>query len=343
VVVVWEQIRERHAGGVIESAARRPDGTWSKPITVSRTSGLAQDPEIAMDDAGEAVVVWEVFVDVGDRVIQSATRAPGGAWSAPIGLTARGEESEGPGIVMSDAGEAIVSWDTVFGRHLSRDIIKTASRPPGGPWSAPIELAETRAFEIFDQEIAISPTGEAIAIWERVTERPGPESALIQSASRPVGGTWSAPTDITARGSPTLDIPVIAIGPSGEAVAVWTHSVGQMHSSSHHVLIQSASHAPGGVWSAPVNIFRAHVFELPNPTIAIDAAGDAVAVWQDEQAAIQSASRSPLGAWSAATTLYRERGNQTLFPEIATTPGGEAVAVWETPAGIQSTFRTFGG
>jgi hypothetical protein len=329
VLAVWAHFQGGHEA-VAQSAARRPDGTWSAPITLSRTSGEVQRPAIAIDDAGEAIAVWEVFE--GDRIVQSATRATTGTWSAPISLTPKGMESGGSEIAMNDAGEAVVLWDTRLARSL-REVTKTTFHSPGGTWSAPVKVVEGRVAEIAPA-IAISPTGEAIVIWERFRERSGREYSRIESASHPAGGAWSKPTNLAGKGGPSFEAPAIAIGPDGEAVAVWTRSIGPLRTS-----IQSASRLPGSAWTSPVDVYQAHAYELPHLAVAIDAAGDTVAVWQEEQKAIQSASRSPTGVWSDVSNLVRP--GQTLFPQIDISPAGEAAAIWDG-SGIQSAFGTFG-
>ncbi len=64
--------------------------------------------------------------------------------------------------------------------------------------------------------------------------------------------------------------------------------------------------------------------------MAVDGAGDVVAVWsrlEGTDTIAQAAFRSSGGAWESADDLS-EAGGDATEPQIAVDPGGGAVAVW---------------
>ena len=81
-------------------------------------------------------------------------------------------------------------------------------------------------------QIAIDAAGDAAAVWEHSNGT----NTIIQSASRPVGGAFSAPIDLSVAGQNALE-PQIAIDAAGNAVAVWQRSDGT------NGIIQTASTA----------------------------------------------------------------------------------------------------
>jgi hypothetical protein len=94
-------------------------------------------------------------------------------------------------------------------------------------------------------------------------------------------------------------------------------------------LAASAEAAP--VWLASVNLSEAG-FTGESPQVALDAHGDATAVWGHGGGgnyAVQTAVRLAGGAWQAPITLS-EAGVDASGAQIAVDPEDDAVAVWET-------------
>ena len=87
--------------------------------------------------------------------------------------------------------------------------------------------------------------------------------------------------------------------------------------------VQASVLAPGGTWSAPVTVAPAGV----NPQVAVDAAGDAVALWTtgSSNAPVQAAILRAGGTWSAPLTL-----GTGVTPNLAVNPAGAILAGWTT-------------
>jgi hypothetical protein len=295
-VAVWEHSTRR--GVVIESASRPAGGTWSAPSVLSLRVQNSFRPRIAIDGAGEAIVLWERPADK-NSIIESASRPPGGVWSAPTVLSEK-EKAAGvspanqePQIAVNASGEAVAAWKQTDGGDSF--VIESASRPAGGVWSTPTVLSPEGRIgsSVVISRVLIAAAGEAVAVWQRFDR-----DVSIESASRPPGGAWSAPTVITEtrygsltvhRGS--LTVPRVAMNAGGEVIAVWRH----IHPRGRNDPgIQSASRPPGGAWSAPTAITAKRGINAPR--VAIDGAGEAIAVWEGftgKASVIESASRPP--------------------------------------------------
>ena len=63
----------------------------------------------------------------------------------------------------------------------------------------------------------IDPQGSATAVWRRSNGA----NFIVQGATRPAGGPWQAPVDLSAVGQSTAD-PQVAVDPTGRATAVWS-------------------------------------------------------------------------------------------------------------------------
>ena len=85
--------------------------------------------------------------------------------------------------------------------------------------------------------------------------------------------------------------------------------------------VQASFLAPGGTWSTPVTVAPAGV----NPQVAMDAAGDAVALWttSGSSAPVQAAILRAGGTWSAPVTL-----GKGVTPNLAVSTAGAILAGW---------------
>ena len=308
-VAVWQGLVARNV--MIQSASRLPGGAWSRPVDVSTKGGDSTSPRIAIDTAGRAVAVWQRYT--GGTVAQSASLRPGGAWSRPVNLSKKGQEALGPQVAVDAAGEAVAVWRTVNGNV----VLQSASRRPRGAWSAPAGVSK-KGEEVASPQVAIDAGGEAVVVWERILDG---NTHSVRSAVRSPRGAWSRPVGLGRKGRDGT-APEVAIGASGEAVAVW-------EGRGSHTIIESAARPPGGNWSAPAELSAGGRNAL-RPQVALDAAGEAVAIWQrydGKNTIIESAARLPGAAWPPATPVS-EAGKYAVEPQIAVTPAGEAVAVW---------------
>ena len=229
-----------------------------------------------------------------------ASAAPG--WSRPMNVSEAmsiGEES--PLVNVDSTGNATAVWRRYRGGKL---IYESAVRQPGGPWSTP-----SRFFggleDAYGLQIAVDPPGNETAIWGR---RVG-HSGVVQSATRSVGGSWSAPVTLSASGA--FDA-LVAAGPEGNVTAVWLLE----REEGWRSVVQSATRSAGGIWSAPVTLSPPRK-AARSPQIALDPQGGATVVWEEEYSgAIESSTRSSDGSWSAPVALTAT-GVRAVWPQVA--------------------------
>jgi hypothetical protein len=160
--------------------------------------------------------------------------------------------------------------------------------------------------------------GDAVAVWQRSNG----SNTIIESASRPVGSSWGAATDLSAPGQNAKD-PQLRVGAGGQAIAVWRRYDGSDYR------IQAAERAPSGSWSPPVDL-SAPGESAEEPEIAVGPQGTAVAVWQRSNGTntiVQAAVRPPGGPWGAAADLSSS-GDDASEPTVAVLANGEAIALW---------------
>src|SRR5262249_5276647 len=97
--------------------------------------------------------------------------------------------------------------------------------------------------------------------------------ALFCASAALAAPVWLPGPDFSVPGTNSSE-PQLAINPAGEAVAVWKRSDGT------NEIVETASRPPGGNWSQPKPLSTsAKLGVRPEPEVAIDPAGEAVAVW----------------------------------------------------------------
>ena len=278
----------------------------------------------AIGPQGEAIVVWDIYNGAHD-VVQAAVRPEvGGAWQAPVDLSDTGHEAYAPQIAIDYSdGEAIAAWESYNGAQRHRPG-RGARRKPAAPGRRP-STSPTRAMTPTRCRSPLNGKGEAIAVWELNNG----SAILAQAAARPeAGGAWQAPVSLS-EGSGLAYRPQVAVNDEGEAVVAWTRRGG----GSEKVQVSVRAQAGGG-WTAPATLASGPSNIDPfEATVAIDAHGDAVAVWalldQSYNETI-SASVRPAGAegWGVSARLSGV-GDYAEEPRVAIGPQGEAIAVLE--------------
>ncbi|HST38258.1 MAG TPA: hypothetical protein VLK58_02050, partial [Conexibacter sp.] len=283
--------------------------------------------DVGLDAAGNAVAVWTA--NGPDRVTQAATRPLGGAWSAPVTLSPEGEEGGWePELAVGADGVAVAVWSSVHHSELwTRQIVLAASREPGGQWSEPVALSDEEGIAIsYQPEVVVDSEGNATAIWSEETE----DAPVVRTRTRPRGGDWSAPVDLTD--SFVGWEPQLAVAADGEVTAVWNLRGVPEYAGG---IIQSKRRPGGGAWSAEPDDLSSGDERAVEPRVAVGGDGEAVAVWHsdtnDEPAvrAVRAARRSAGGGWAAAVDLARGDPG-ALLPQVAIDAEGTATAVWES-------------
>ncbi len=269
VTAVWLLEREEGRRSVVQSATRSAGGIWSAPVTLSPPRKAARSPQIALDPQGGATAVWE---EEYSGAIESSTRSSGGSWSAPVTLSTNGVAAAWPQVAVDSQGNATAVWaGAISGGRMQSRRIQTATRPAGGTWSAPVSISTAGHRHVQDPQIAVSPQGEATAIWQRSNG----SYLVVQGASRPAGGGWLRAVDITTghgRGGQHLRL---VVDSWGNATAIWE---GYDTRPGPNFAIQAAKHPPGGAWSRPTDISR-WTTGLGEPQIAVDPQGRSTAIW----------------------------------------------------------------
>ena len=306
---------------------RPASGNWGPNVRVNDDAGTAYQyyPSIAVDASGNAYAVWNDWRN-GNMDIYFSYRPVGGTW----GVNVRVNDDAGtawqdrPSIAVDPGGNAYAVWEDY--RNGNGDIY-FSYRPLGGNWGPNVRVNDDAgtAYQWLPS-IAVDADGSAYAVWNDY--RNDYYGGDIYFSYRPLGSNWGANVRVKDdAGTAGQDRPSIAVDPGGNAYAVW-----EDYRNGSDIYF---SYRPlGGKWGANVRVNddagAAYQWE---PSIALDATGNAYAVWVDYRNSnddIYFSYRPVGGTWGANVRVNDHAGASWQWrPSIAVDPGGNAYAVWE--------------
>lgn len=234
-------------------------GTWAPAVGL--TSYAYSQLELSVSPGGQVLLVWDVSFDVGYGV--AATVGAGGRWETPkvVGRSREGADYfTKPREVAAVIGDraAAVAWQ--YSVH-GNGIIEATVRPSGGAWEAPVDISFTDG-QAFAPALAIDGGGNVLAAWDANVD--------IEGSTRRAGSaSWDRPVVI----SPSTGAPVLQTSARGDAVALWS-------SGSSSSAVQAARKQVASATWGPTSEIAVPAGRIGSVDVAIDAAGDAIAIWE---------------------------------------------------------------
>jgi len=215
----------------------------------------------------------------------------------------------------------------------------TALAAPG--WQPPVDLTAPDQWTTKGPDVGINEHGDLAVVW---SERYDPYNTGVKAIIRPAGGAFSQPHEVSdpAGSDPNPrpfittgqnTSPRVAVGPTGEAVAVWLRN-GEVRA------MAFPPGAPDGprswVWRSESNTDEeAHLMDL-----GMDAAGNASTIWAGN-GHVQYAYRPAGGSFGARQTLANP-GLYAHEPSLAVSRGGAVAAIWHDYENVYAAVRDAG-
>jgi hypothetical protein len=300
------------------------DGQWRAPALVEfDNAGDASSPQIALDASGNALAVWSQ--SDGTRYNIWANRhAPGVGWGAATPIETDNGNAQYPQIALDTSGNALAVWQQYDGTRYN---IWASRYVVGTGWGIATLIETDNAGNATTPQIALDASGNALAVWEQYD---GTRYNIW--ASRYVVGTGWGTVTLIETDNGNAQYPQIALDTSGNALAVWQQYDGTRYN------IWANRYATGTGWgtAAPIEIENAGGAFYPQ--IALDASGNALAVWYQYDGARYNilANRYVVGTgWGIATLIETDNAGNATTPQIALDANGNALAVWEQSDGTR--------
>lgn len=197
--------------------------------------------------------------------------------------------------------------------------------------------AEAEPLEDLDQpwvgspRLAVNAAGKAVL----VCTKPAPDGVATVYARHFDGNTWGM-EQLLRGGDQGASGPQVGIDGSGNALAAWSQST-----PAGTRVYYARFNAVSSTWSDPLPARSELAYS--SPQLAMDASGNAFAVWTTAGSGSYSllASRfTPAsGAWAAPTTLVTISGSFLTAPALAMNAAGDAAVVWARPDLVVQAWR----
>jgi hypothetical protein len=318
-VVVWQVNNPVTRNHTVQAVVSPAGGSFGAPVDLSGPGEDATGPQVAVDPAGDAVVVWDRFVAKGDFVVRAVWRPAGGAFGPPVDVSGASGQTTSPQIGIDGAGDVVVVWSLFDGtNHVIEAALRSAA---GGTWQ-PLGAVSAAGEDGLGPHLAVDQAGDALVVWERFTGG----ADVARAAWRTAGGGFAAPVDLSPPGEDAEE-PQVAVDGAGDAVVIWAGGNGS-------AMTEATSSSPGGAFTGKIDLSAPGV-NRPL-AVAVGPGGGAVAAWAwNNGSELQAVARPPGGSFGSPVTLSAGGSD----PQAAIDARGGAVVVWEHQNGAIRTVQ----
>ncbi len=241
-VVAWT--RGEGSDGVVQAAFRPAGGSFGAPVNLSTGGESATAPRVAIDDAGDATVVWDRYNGVHELVEEATRPAATGSFSKAAVLSNEAESAIQPFVAMNAEGDTAVTWAASNG---ATQVVQVAVRPAGGTFDKAVSVSAEAANAAFPQ-VALDGRGDPGVVW--TLELGG--DLIVQYAAGTSAGTFPTVQDLAFESW----APSIAVDSAGDTLV----SYGNALSYSAFAIVRPA----GGRFGEPQEVSPAGQTVSPN-------------------------------------------------------------------------------
>ena len=334
ILLVLATLAACGGGGGGAGVAPPASKAWRTATLIEETdnAGGAYNPQVVIDTSGNALAVWQQF-DGTTYSIFANRYSVGSGWgtAALIENDNTGGASD-PQISIDANGNALAVWVQEGGPR--RSIVANRYTAATNSWGTAtlIETDDTGNANV--PQIAIDTSGNALAVW---TQDDGTENSVFANRYTASNNTWGTAAVIETDNviGHSAGEPRIAIGADGNALAVWVQSDGTRDN------IWANRFIAGTGWGTAVLIETNNTGSAGAPQIALDASGNAIAVWQQSDGTRDNiwANRYTIATgWGTAALIETDNALNAGAVQIAFDANGNALAVWVQGDGISNVW-----
>lgn len=321
------------------------DDGWQHPLSltdnISPDTESAIAPQVAMDDSGNAVVVWVQRTSGFDQVFMSDYNLTlANQWTHPADLTdyvsVLAKDATVPQVAMGRNGandDVVIVWEQFSWLYMMER--------RAGVWAAPVTINNGGLLGAKEPQVAMDDNGNTIIVWRALDNAsPTPsnpaEFQIYMSEYR--GGVWTHPTgladNISPDGTDASGVKVVMglNAPNDDAVIVWRQESGAISRN-------YKSEYRAGAWVHPVDLNDSFIpagsGSLSAPEVAMDDSGNTVIVWDQigAQGVAQVFKREyRSGVWDnpvpGLLDNFSTDGQPATIPKVALDNLGNAIITW---------------
>jgi len=293
-------------------------------LTIDLASGSdGSNPQVAVDPNGNAVAAW--LQSDGSKATIWANRldAASQTWGTPKRLDKADVSSASPpNVAMDKNGNAFVVWSQASGAALPSSTWAARYAASGASWSSATLLEVDDTGDTLSPLVAVDGSGNAVALWNQ--KNGGTGFYQLWSNRYAVGTGWGARSQVETPHVGNGSQFDLGLDTAGDALAIWTMNAGA------GLLAYSSRWVPGSAWTAPVAVESATA-GVTTPHLALDSAGNAIAIWAQPEAANyrEWGARYALGSgWQTPVAIQSTALPTTGQSQIGCDAAGNALALW---------------
>jgi hypothetical protein len=251
-------------------------------------------------------------------------------WTPPVSLSvpiAPTYYATSPAVAVASTGAQAAAW-------INEDnylLLQVAAQDAGGAWTPAQTLTPASGVNAADPTVAVSPKGNAVAMWDVYTSG---GLLLVQASARAANGSWGAVKTLTS-GGVSSTLPKVGMDANGNAVAIW------LQTTSTGSAIEASYLPASGSWTTPAAISAAGS-AAAQPVLAVNSAGDAIAGWQTSSNGQIVVAERHAGVWTAPVIIAAAAFRQNS-PHVALNDRGDAAVVWTGRGTALAAIRPAGG
>jgi hypothetical protein len=305
---------------------------WSGASTAEISAESTDQPHVAYNASGHAMAVWTQFDGAVTSIWASKFDQPSNTWrKAALVEQITGGSAVGPKVSVDADGNALVVWQQRVTSGASQwSIYANHYRISTGTWATaePIEFGV--AGDAVVPTVVVDVSGNGLAVWRQFDG-----SQFNIWAARYNGSTvsWGTPTLLEADDTGNADAPQIAMDANGNAIAVWSQKVFAWNS-----ILSNRFDASTGSWGTATLVENNDTNNAKFPEVAMDAAGNAVVVWEHWENRPDkgfigpsriASNRYSVGAGTWGTPVFVDADPRIgKFPDVTMDGAGNALAAW---------------
>ena len=314
-------------------------GQWGAVQALTGSASDAFDPQVAISANGNAIVVWRGMDGPFDDPATSITALEyysSSLWAKhytastktwDVTATAleldndKGHDANAAQVVMDSSGNGVVVWQQFNGAVTS---VYATRYTVGAGWAMPGSISTGSLGVAVNPQIAMDGSGNAITVWRQYDASAHYSIWVSRYVAATI--TWDSPVLIESDDSGDAFDPQLAVNTAGDAWVVWHQHDGTTYN------IGSNRYAVGSGWSSATLIETSNVGDATHAQIAVNASGDAFAVWQQSEGtrtSVWSNRYNPsLQAWGMAALVEVDDSGDALVPQVNVDSTGNASAAW---------------
>jgi head-tail adaptor len=226
-----------------------------------------------------------------------------------------------PRVAANERGDAVITWNLCYPDAYPCVLQSSVRKAGESVWRSPTHVGST----VEPATLGVDAAGDATAAFWTLGDWPR-AADLSASASQ-----WAPPVTLSPQPYAGWDDVALAVNAAGDAAAGWIGSASDVWE------LDVSRRVAGGQWREAEQVAAGRV--LWHCDVAVDDAGNTLAVWTDYTNAYAAFRPASSTSWEAPITLG---SSDAGLIKVAFDHAGNATAAWTVRGTLSAAYRPFG-